>query len=58
MQVEITSRRAVGPKPAQKPVPNVKLFSERHRLPEGVARQILSISVNGDQARSIAELMK
>jgi hypothetical protein len=58
MQIEMRRPKAIGPKPAQKPVRGLKLFSEKHELHESVARRILSISSNGDQARSIAELMK
>lgn len=58
MQLELRRPRAIGPRLVRKPVIDLKLFSHTHRLHEDVARRIISISSDGDQARSIAELMK
>lgn len=56
MKLQIRRPKAIGP--ALKPGMELKLFSNRYGLSEDVARRIISISTNGDQARSIAELMK
>ena len=58
MQVELKRHKAIHVPPDSKADPDTKAFSRKHGLQEGVARRILSISKNGDQARSIAELMK
>jgi hypothetical protein len=56
MKLEI--RRPRAPKAPGVPGMEPKLFSIRHRTTDDVARRIISISKNADQARSIAELMK
>jgi hypothetical protein len=56
MKLEVRRPRAISP--ASKPFIGPKLFSVRHGVSQDVARRIISISKNGDQARSIAELMK
>lgn len=58
MQLELRRPKAIGHAPVRKPGIDLKLFSHKHGLDEDVARRIISISTNGDQARSIAELMK
>ncbi len=58
MKLELRPPRAITPPPAGKPAAEVTLFSQQHGLSTDVARRIISISGNGDQARSIAELMK
>jgi hypothetical protein len=58
MKLELIHPRAISPRPARKPAMDVTLFSQQHGLSKDVARRIISISGNGDQARSIAELMK
>ena len=57
MKLELRRPKAIGPKSARKLDIDLKLFIHRHELPENVARRIISISSNSDQARSIAELM-
>lgn len=56
MKLEI--RRPKALKAGEKPGMEPKLFGQRHRPTVDVARRIISISKNADQARSIAELMK
>ena len=58
MKLYLRNPRAISPRPAQRPAVDVTLFSQHHGLSKDVARRIISISRNGDQARSIAELMK
>ena len=58
MKLELRHPHAISPRPAKKPAADLTLFSQHHGLSKDVARRIISISGNGDQARSIAELMK
>ena len=58
MERELRYQAAAPIKLAPKPAIDVIMFSRRHGLSEDMARRIISISRNGDQARSIAELMK
>jgi len=56
MKLEVRRPKAI--RAVSKPSIGPKLFSLRHGVSQDVARRIISISKNGDQARSIAELMK
>ena len=58
MKLELRYPHAIPSMPAKRPAADVTLFSQHHGLSKDVARRIISISRNGDQARSIAELMK
>ncbi|HEY4199574.1 MAG TPA: hypothetical protein VGM83_03350 [Devosiaceae bacterium] len=40
------------------PLPSLEAFMERARLPEDVARRILEIASNIDQADALAELVR
>lgn len=58
MKIELRHPRAYVLTRAPRPGLEPKLFSGKHGVSEDVARRIISISINADQARSIAELMK
>ena len=58
MKLEVRHPPTISPRSAQRPAADVTLFSKQHGLSKDVASRIISISRNGDQARSIAELMK
>jgi hypothetical protein len=56
MKLELRRPRAINSAPKAQISP--RLFAARQQVSEDVARRIISISKDGDQARSIAELMK
>ena len=58
MKIELKHPGDVTQSQAPRPGLEPKIFSQNHGVTEDVARRIISISLSGDQAHAIAELMR